>query len=79
MEIAYLAVSDYGILDDDVLKARIEREARSTHQFVENTQKLQSLASFHEWIHLTHLCYAVPRQTELGIADLSPGKALASY
>lgn len=66
-------------LPEAVLQARIQREAVSTDRFKLDMQDIRTLLAFSEWLHRTHLCYAVPRQPELGRPDAVDGKALASY
>lgn len=78
-QLVYAAASDEGALPEDVLSARIEREARSTARFVEDAKALRTLQDFHEWMMTTHLCYAVPRQEELFRPDATAGPVLASY
>jgi len=75
----YAAASDAGALPEDVLCARIEREANSAARFREDAKGLHTLAAFHEWMMTTHLCYAVPRQEELFRPDNTTGRVLASY
>jgi hypothetical protein len=77
--LSFLPVSDDGVFDEDVLQARVEREAKSNKQFALDMQAVHSIASFSEWLHLKHLCYAVLRQPELGHSTHVPDRVLASY
>jgi hypothetical protein len=77
--LSFFAVSDDGVLPNDVLAARCGREAISCIRFQEDVVKIADLAAFSRWMHLTHLCYAVGRQPELSHHDTISRKALASY
>lgn len=78
-ELCFFAVSDDGVMEDAVLGARAERERASVQRFHEDTAHMATLADFSEWLHRTHLCYAVARQGEWGCKeDLAP-RVLASY
>mmetsp|Transcript_32779 Transcript_32779/g.93000 ORF Transcript_32779/g.93000 Transcript_32779/m.93000 type:complete len:313 (+) Transcript_32779:136-1074(+) len=74
----YLAVSNVGI-PPDVLEAREQREASSLRNFMNTVKATPSLSDFSEWMHMEHLCYAVPRQSEFGVRTISDDKALQSY
>ena len=74
-----MAASDAGTLPPEVLEARRAREERSRLRFLEDMAPLSSLADFSEWMHQTHLCYAVPRQAEWGEQTEVAPAALASY
>jgi len=58
-------VTDEGI-DPGIINARREREAKSLATWREDTRGMKSLAELSHWLHLTHRCYAVARQDELG-------------
>lgn len=60
-ELQFLAVPDIGMAED-VLEARREREANSLKNFQATIKATPSLSQFSEWMHMEHLCYAVPRQ-----------------
>ena len=77
--LTFMAASDEGLFADDVLSARIEREAASCKRFVQDMSTLGTIADLSRWLHATHLCYAVARQREFGINDNLPPKALATY
>lgn len=72
-------VSDEGLFDDHVLLARQARERKSLERFQEDMDDINSLTQFSEWLHTTHLCYAVPRQHEFGKPTGLSEEALASY
>ena len=72
-------VSDEGMFEDEVLEARRAREARSLARWEADTRGLAGLAAFAQWLHETHLCYAVPRQHELGVPTALDDLALKSY
>ncbi|CAG9461966.1 unnamed protein product [Pedinophyceae sp. YPF-701] len=78
-ELEYVSVSDDGVFDDEVLRAREEREAKSLRTWREGGGAIGSLGEFSQWLHETHLCYAVSRQHELGRPTAVDDKALASY
>lgn len=72
-------VSDEGLFEDHVLQARERREQNSLDRFHEDMAEIESLADFNEWLHSTHLCYAVQRQHEFGQPTGLSDEALASY
>jgi hypothetical protein len=72
-------VADEGIFEEHVLLARKKRELQSLNRFREDMKYITTLASFNEWLHTTHLCYAVPRQHEFGKPTGLSDEALASY
>ena len=72
-------ISDEGVFDDDVLTARKHREQQSLDRFREDMQEIGTLGAFSDWLHDTHLCYAVSRQHEIGLSTGVSDKALASY
>jgi predicted O-methyltransferase YrrM len=72
-------VSDEAIFEPDVLLARQQREKQSLERFHEDMRCITSLAEFNDWLHMTHLCYAVPRQSEFGTSTGLSATALASY
>ena len=59
----FVAVPDIG-MPEDVLEARREREAKSLKNFMGTVEATPSLAKFSEWMHMEHMCYAVPRQVQ---------------
>eukprot|EP01023_Acetabularia_acetabulum_P033268 TRINITY_DN3113_c0_g1_i7.p3 TRINITY_DN3113_c0_g1~~TRINITY_DN3113_c0_g1_i7.p3 ORF type:complete len:270 (+),score=30.37 TRINITY_DN3113_c0_g1_i7:92-901(+) len=78
-ELDFVSVSDEGIFEDEVLKAREEKEAQSCQQFQKDMQNINSLKEFHQWIYSTHLCYSISRQHEYGRIKPQNSKVLASY
>lgn len=74
-----MEVSDEGIFEEGVLNSRKQREQQSLDRFCEDMQEIYSLGAFSDWLHGTHLCYAVSRQHELGMPTGVSDKALASY
>ena len=72
-------MTDDGVFEADVLEARIAREAASLARFRADIAPLTSFSALHEWLHATHLCYAVLRQHEVGKVREVDDKALASY
>ena len=78
-DLHFVEVSDAGIFTEDVLNARKEREQRSLVRFVQDMKHIDSLGCFSEWLHDTHLCYAVSRQHEIGMSTNVSDEALASY
>lgn len=68
-ELDFFAVSDDGIFSQDVLEGRLEKEATSLAAWVKNKSRFQHLADFHKWLHETHLCYSVTRQSEYGLQE----------
>ncbi|GAX74707.1 hypothetical protein CEUSTIGMA_g2155.t1 [Chlamydomonas eustigma] len=71
--------SDDGLFSPDVLQVRCEREASSLNTWRRDMRGLQSFSQLHAWLHETHLCYAVSRQTEFGVSTVSDSRLLASY
>jgi DUF218 domain len=66
-QLQFLSSPDTGI-DPSVLIARAGRERESLLQLAANAERLRDLASVHEWLNATHLCYAVARQGEKPVA-----------
>lgn len=66
-------------LQAQVLAARQEREAQSLKRWEEDMSVIETFEDFSEWLHLTHLCYAVPRQSEFGVPTALDDVALQSY
>eukprot|EP00892_Ulva_mutabilis_P006385 jgi/Ulvmu1/4118/UM019_0097.1 len=79
IDLHFVEVSDYGIFENDVLAARKEREKQSLRRFVQDMEGITSLGAFSDWLHDTHLCYAVARQHEIGMTTGVSSKALVSY
>lgn len=66
----------------DVLTARAEKEASSLRGWNSAKLELTTISKLHEWLHSTHICYAVQRQQELDAMHLVPSVdkvLLASY
>ncbi|CAL8461631.1 g1162 [Coccomyxa elongata] len=82
-DLDYHAVRDDGAFPEDVLAARLHREAQSLENWERDTASFKSLADLHAWLHGTHLCYSVSRQDEFGRPEIAndgmTAKALASY
>lgn len=82
-DLDYHAVRDEGAFPEDVLAARLQREAQSLENWERDTASFKSLADLHAWLHATHLCYSVSRQDEFGRPEMAndgmTAKALASY
>lgn len=78
-ELFMVPVSDEGIFEPEVLLERQRREQQSLERFHEDMRDVSSLVEFNEWLHMTHLCYAVPRQHEFGKSTGLSNAALASY
>eukprot|EP01025_Chloroclados_australasicus_P035965 TRINITY_DN36599_c0_g1_i1.p4 TRINITY_DN36599_c0_g1~~TRINITY_DN36599_c0_g1_i1.p4 ORF type:complete len:277 (-),score=9.70 TRINITY_DN36599_c0_g1_i1:1431-2261(-) len=77
--LSYVNVSDEGIFEQDVLQARLAKEGTSCIQFEQDMQDITCLSEFHQWLHSTHLCYAVQRQHEFGKLKQYDQKVLHSY
>lgn len=56
-----------------------DKEAASRRSWLRTSAGLSSLRQLHAWLHATHLCYAVGRQTEFGVQTITDPKLLASY
>ncbi|GFR42937.1 hypothetical protein Agub_g3814, partial [Astrephomene gubernaculifera] len=78
-ELLYVASSDAGVFEPEVLASRKSKEARSTQSWQLTAPRLTSLAALHTWLHSTHLCYAVARQHEFGAQQIRDPRLLASY
>jgi hypothetical protein len=78
-QLDFWTVSDEDIFAEDVLQARVDRESLSQQQFALDTDAFKSIGDFHEWLHGTHRCYSVNRQSEGELPTNVNDKALASY
>ncbi|GLI64517.1 hypothetical protein VaNZ11_007786 [Volvox africanus] len=78
-ELLFVAASDEGIFDPDVLKSRREKEDASRVAWLRTAEGLTSLRDLHTWLYGTHLCYSVSRQHEFGAKTITDPKLLASY
>jgi hypothetical protein len=79
-QLQFHAASDNGVFSDaSALDARIAKEAGSVKHWLKCKESIKSLADLHHWLHSTHLCYAVSRQGEFGIATITDPKLLVSY
>lgn len=58
----FYGASDEGIFPEEVLAARLEREAASLAAWRRTAASFTDLASVHHWLHQKHMCYAIPRQ-----------------
>ena len=75
--LSYVSVSDEGLFSDEVLVARIEKEAKSLQHW--KSQQLETFQELHAWLHSTHQCYSVSRQQEFSKKTISDPRLLASY
>ncbi|KAG2432291.1 hypothetical protein HYH02_013014 [Chlamydomonas schloesseri] len=78
-ELLYVAASDVGIFDPAVLDIRKSKEAASREAWLRTAAGFNRMADLHQWLHSTHLCYAVSRQDEFGQQTITDPKLLASY
>ncbi|KAK9805118.1 hypothetical protein WJX73_010900 [Symbiochloris irregularis] len=81
-QLDFWPVSDGDAFPEDVLEARLQREAQSLKDWEKNAEGLTTLAELHQWLHATHLCYSVTRQAQFGTRaanDALRSKAIASY
>jgi hypothetical protein len=78
-KLTFASVTDEGLFSDEVLEARIEKEAASLNGWKENKQKLNTFKELHHWLHSTHQCYAVNRQREFATKTIQDPRLLASY
>ncbi|GMH33459.1 hypothetical protein BSKO_01293 [Bryopsis sp. KO-2023] len=65
-QLDFIPVSDKGIFQEEVLEARKSREAQSLATWKTDLEKLKSFTDLHNWLHETHLCYSVSRQSQFG-------------
>lgn len=79
MALDFVAVSDEGVFETGVLEARRRREAESLARWEADVAGMAGLGDFSEWLHQTHLCYAVGRQKEMGMPTDVNDLALKSY
>uniref|UniRef100_A0A7R9VCR7 Uncharacterized protein n=1 Tax=Chlamydomonas euryale TaxID=1486919 RepID=A0A7R9VCR7_9CHLO len=77
--LTYAACSDEGLFEDEILKARQQKEAASLATWKKNFLGLSRLRDLHGWLHQTHQCYAVPRQSEFDKVTIEDPRLLASY
>ncbi|PNH10615.1 hypothetical protein TSOC_002646 [Tetrabaena socialis] len=78
-ELLYVATSDAGVFEPEVLQIRKDKEAAARLSWLRTASGLTSLRQLHAWLHDTHLCYAVRRQHEFGVPTVTDPKLLASY
>ncbi|KAG2427338.1 hypothetical protein HXX76_012533 [Chlamydomonas incerta] len=78
-ELLYVAASDVGVFDPQVLDIRRSKEAASRESWLSTAAGFRRMADLHQWLHSTHLCYAVSRQHEFGQQTIADPKLLASY
>lgn len=74
-----MGASDEGLFAGEVLAARQAKEAQALASWRDTSAQLASLPDLHDWLHQTHLCYAVSRQQEFGVPTITDAKVLASY
>ena len=60
--LSFYAASDEGVFPDDILDARLDREAESLADWQRTAAQFLQLRDLHAWLHDQHLCYAVNRQ-----------------
>lgn len=72
----YIPVSDAGIFSDDALEQRKAKEAKSIQTWKGEVKGLTSLRDLHGWLHRTHVCYSVSRQSEFGSVGAHDNEAL---
>lgn len=78
-QLVYYPVSDAGLFDAEVLRARAEKEAKAVAAWRGTVAGMRTMADLHAWLFATHLCYSVSRQHEFGqSSDLDPRLA-ATY
>ncbi|KAG2485407.1 hypothetical protein HYH03_015893 [Edaphochlamys debaryana] len=78
-ELLYVAATDGGLFEPDVLAARKAKEAEARATWLRDASRMRALPDLHDWFHQTHLCYAVQRQHEFGVQTIRDPKLLASY
>jgi len=78
----FYGASDEGIFPEEVLAARLEREAASLAAWRRTAASFTDLATVHHWLHQEHMCYAIPRQDEFGVVSGKEevgAKAMGTY
>ncbi|GIL71106.1 hypothetical protein Vretifemale_1735 [Volvox reticuliferus] len=78
-QLLFVAASDEGIFEPDVLKIRRDKEDASRVAWLRTAEGFTSLRDLHTWLYGTHLCYSVSRQHEFGAQTITDPKLLASY
>lgn len=79
IDMDFVSTPDDG-LSDDVVVARLEREAKSEAALRANQQRINNMPDFAEWLYTTHMCYSVGRQHEIGeFEEMKNDPALKSY
>ncbi|GLC46941.1 hypothetical protein PLESTB_001544900 [Pleodorina starrii] len=78
-ELMFVAATDEGIFEHEVLNIRKSKEDASRAAWLHTAEGLTSLRDLHTWLHGTHLCYSVSRQHEFGVQQITDSKLLASY